>query len=153
MKRYLLMLLSLFLCLCLLSCGSCNPPVETATPGQMTKLEEGRYRLEENGKVYTFASYAYLPNRMQRTPFAVCEATSQNFYALGDESAASYLVWADPDDYYPYYILTAEGYTLPSVAEMEPTTVIFCHSDEELFWLAPISYMRNATSIANLVSA
>lgn len=164
MKKLLILLLAAVLCVSAVGCSSCSEPESGAR--RMEFVDSETYRLldgEGNAlRTYRRASYAYLPRHMLRDAWAVCTYTAANgienthtFFATEEASAEKFLVMADPDDYYPYFFITAEGYSLPTLAELKPNTVVVCGTDEDLFWMASnvLDYIYLQENIDTLVSA
>ena len=62
---------------------------------------------------------------------------------------------ADEEDLYPYYMITAEGYEMPTLAEMDPYQIVICTTEEEMFWLSPNVYdqIRTVERVRAIVSA
>ena len=163
MKKLILLFLAALLCLTAVGCSSCSEPESGAR--RMEFVDAETYRLFDGAgnavRTYHRASYAYLPRHMLRDAWAVCTYQAANggmnthtFFATEEASADKFLVMADPDDYYPYFFVTAEGYTLPTLAEMKPTTVVVCGTDEDLFWMASnvLDYIYLQENIDTLVS-
>ena len=146
MKRMIAAALAVLLCLPLLACGACREePSETVR--RLEFVDSATYRLLDDAgnavRTYRRAEYAYLPNHMLRNVWAECHYTAANgqknsfyFYATEEASAENFLVMADPDDYYPYFFIVADGYKLPTLAELAPTQVSVCGTEEDLFWMA-----------------
>ena len=164
MKRLLSLLLAVLFCLTATGCSSCSE-----TEGNAKKLNfidaETYALLDAEGntvRTYRRASYAYLPRHMLREAWAICSYTAangqtntQHFFATEEASAENFLVLADPEDYYPYFFIVADGYSLPTLAAMKPTTVVVCGTEEDLFWQASnvLDYVYLQENIDELVSA
>lgn len=160
MKKLLLLLLAVLFCLSAVGC-----PAPESGARRMEFVDSETYRLlDASGnavRTYHRASYAYLPRHMLREAWAECTYTAANgkenthtFYATEEASAEKFLVMADPRDYYPYFFVTAEGYSLPTLAEMKPNTVVVCGTEEDLFWMAAnvLDYVYLEENVNTLVS-
>ena len=160
MKKLFLLILAALLCLTAVGC-----PASESGARRMEFVDSETYRLLDAAgnpvRIYHRASYAYLPRHMLRDAWAVCTYQAANgmqnthtFYATEEASADKFLVMADPDDYYPYFFITADGYTMPTLAEMKPSTVVVCGTDEDLFWMASnvLDYVLLQENVDTLVS-
>lgn len=137
MKHAFLRGLCALLCLSLLlPLAACNGGGEPKA-NTLTSPAPGSFVCTETGVTYHRTSFAYLPGRMQRAPYAIYRTPGgqeQCFFALGDTSAGSYLVLADRESYYPYFMIVAEGYEMPSLAALDPNIILICNDEEEYFW-------------------
>lgn len=160
MKKLFLLVLAVLFCLSAVGC-----PAPESGVRKMEFVDSETYRLLDSEgiavRTYRRASYAYLPRHMLREAWAVCNYQAANgmqnthtFFATEEASADKFLVMADPNDYYPYFFITADGYSLPTLAEMKPTTVVVCGTDEDLFWMASnvLDYIYLQENIDTLVS-
>lgn len=148
MKRILLAI-SLLLCVaCLAAC-----PADDGV-FHMDVSEDGRFVCRESGVAYREAPSNYLPRTMRTTAYARQETAgaARWFYPCGEDSAAQYLVCADPDDRFPYFMLMAEEYTMPSLAAMAPTTMAVCGSTNEFYWYNVYDRSTNLGQIGSLVT-
>lgn len=133
MKHTATLLLSLLLCLSLCLAGC--PGGDGAYVLESSDTET--FVCRETGVTYRRAPAVYLPMQLCRTPYARWQSPSGAsfaFFALGEESAGRYLMLADEDDYYPYYLIVADGYTLPTPEEMAVSEVLLCGAESETFW-------------------
>lgn len=156
MKKILL--LSLILCLLLAGCDCIGDnPTEGSTGYALASPSRGVYTCAENGVTYTRRPACYLPMTLSRTPYATYTNEAgvvSSFYSLSEGSEERYLMLADPDDLYPYYLIAAEDYVLPSLAEMDAHQIIICTAEEEFFWLTPNVYdqIRTIEVVRRIVS-
>lgn len=164
MKKLLSSLLALLLCFAAVGCSACSEPESEMRRLEFVNSETYRLLDGEGNPVRTYrrASYAYLPRHMLREAWAVCNYTAANgkentqyFYATEEASAENFLVLADPNDYYPYFMIVADGYTLPTLAEMKPNEAVICSTAEDLFWQAAnvLDYVYLQDNVDALVSA
>ena len=140
-KRAAAMLLALA---CLFSLCAC-PDNGGADALTLTRTAPGTYLCEETGVTYVRAADTYLPARMTRAPYATYTDNSgsvSSYFKLGPDSAQHYLVQADPADFYPGAFLVAEGYDMPTLAEMEPNEIWICGADSEVFWAEANVYAK-----------
>ena len=160
-KQLLSFALSLLLCLSLVACGSCTGDPEIP-PLSLTRTEDGAFRDEENGITYRRAPDAYIPNRMLRRVYATCRYTAPaggeanlSFFAIGEDSAQRYLVYADPEDFYPYYMIVADGQALLPLSGLDASIIVICGTDEEFFWQTAnvYDYVRTQAKIDTVLSA
>lgn len=148
MKKILLGL-SLLLCAALLAACPAGDGVY-----HMDVSEDGRFVCRESGIAYREAAANYLPRTMGTAVYARQETAgaARCFYSCGEESAARYLVCADPDDRFPYFMIAAEGYALPSLSGMAPTAMAVCGSTNEFFWYDVYDRSTNLSQIGSLVT-
>ncbi|MBO5050604.1 MAG: hypothetical protein J6D31_00225 [Clostridia bacterium] len=156
-------LLSLLLLLSFtLSLAACPAPVPDeggeSTAHVLTSPARDVYYCAENGVTYRRQPALYLPMRLAREPYAIYEnehGARLSFFSLAEGSEERYLMLADEEDLYPYYMITAEGYEMPSLAEMDPYQIVICTTEEEMFWLSPNVYdqIRTVERVRAIVSA
>lgn len=141
MKKIVLLLL--IFCFLFAGCD-CDGEAPVASAGYaLTSPSRGVFVCAENGVTYTRRPACYLPMALSRTPYATYTSEAgavSSFYSLSEGSEERYLMLADPDDLYPYYLIAAEDYELPSLAEMDPHQILICTAEEEFFWLTPNIY-------------
>lgn len=157
MKRIFAFLLSLGF---LFTLSACQPgdEVPTDTAYVLSSPAADTYYCAENGVTYLRQPALYLPMMLARTPYATYtnqHGVRLSFYALSEGCEDRYLMLADPDDLYPYYIIAAADYTMPTLAEMNPYQILICTAEEERFWLAPNVYdqIRTLSVVHKIVTA
>ena len=158
MKRLYPKTIALFLAL-LLPLLLCACPAGGDEEGlTLSRVSAGVYRCEETGLTYTRAQDTYLPGRMSSAVYASYKnegETLLSLYKLGPDTADKYLVSADPETLYPGTFYTAEGYSLPTLPEMETREIWICSADAEMFWASAniISQMRNEDRVEQVIYA
>lgn len=148
--------LALCLCLCvLISCTAC--PSETAATTYHMTLSERVYTCTETGVRYRVLPEAYIPCTLQNATYAIYavnDTATIQFHELTAGTAGKYLCRATEDEgsLYPIYMLAAEDYTMPSLAEMHATRMVVC-GDTISFWLSRYDELTDAERLATLVEA
>lgn len=140
MKKLLSVCLLIALCLSLCACPGGETPGESSNALPLSSPQSGTYHCAETGVTYTRRPAIYLPMSLSREPYAVYKTESGapfSFFSLSEGSEQRYLMLADEEDLYPYYMIAAEDYEMPSLAEMDPHQILICNAEEEFFWLTP----------------
>ena len=143
MKRLICCLLAAWLALSLCACGGSADTPAGSTAHTLTSPAPDTYFCEANGVTYTRRPALYLPMTIAQEPYATYQneqGATLSFFALSDGSEERYLMLADPEHLYPYYLIAAEGYHTPTLAEMDPHQVLICNAEEAFFWLLPNVY-------------
>ncbi len=151
MKR----LLCCLLLLALLPLYACTPPGPARI---LTSSESGLFYCAETGVTYRQRAASYLPLNLARVPYATytnAQGARQSFFALSEGSETTYLAMADEEDYYPYFLIAAADYVMPTLSQMDPYEIVICTADEEAFWLQPNIYdhVRTIGVVKEIVSA
>ncbi len=141
-KRAAALLVAMACLFCLCACPGGGVENNALT---LSRTAPNTYRCEETGVTYVRAADTYLPARMTRAPYATYTDQSgavTSYFKLGPDSAQNYLVQADPTDFYPGSFLVAEGYDMPTLAEMDPDEIWICGADSEVFWAEANVYSK-----------
>lgn len=158
MKKFLSILLLLCLSLSLTACPASEEPPAESDAYVLTSPSPDTYHCAENGVTYVRHPAVYLPMSLSREPFATYKneyGALLSFFALSEGSEGDYLMHADADDLYPYYVIASEDYHMPSLTEMNPYQIMICSAEEEMFWLGPNVYdqVRTIEKVRKVVTA
>ena len=139
MKKLLSILLLFSLSLTLFACTGGEVPEESDAL-TLTSPQSGIYHCTETGVTYTRRPAIYLPMTLSRKPYAVHTTEGGavfSFFSFSEGSEGDYLMLADEEDLYPYYIIAEKDYEMPSLSKMDPHQILICNAEEEFFWLTP----------------
>lgn len=158
MKKLIATVLLLPLCLLLCACPGGEPPAEESNALVLTSPKGGTYVCEETGVTYTRRPAQYLPMTLSREPYAVYTTAGGArfcFFSFSEGTEKDYLMLADEDDLYPYYVIAAEDYKMPTLPEMDPYQIIICNAETEFFWLTPniFDQVRTIEKVKAVVAA
>lgn len=157
MKKLTSILLILCLSLSLFACSGGELP-QTSSALTLTSPAGGTFFCAETGVTYTRRPAQYLPMTLSREPYAVYTTeggASFSFFSFSEGSEDDYLMLADPDDLYPYYMIAAEDYEMPTLPAMDPHQILICNAESEFFWLTPnvFDQIRTIEVVRKIVAA
>ena len=157
MKKLVYLILILALSLSLAACPDEEPPTGSSAL-VLTNPKGGVYHCEANGVTYTRRPAQYLPMSLSTDPYATYTTDRGvvfSFFSFSEGTEGRYLMLADPDDHYPYYIIAAEDYEMPTLAEMDPYQIMICNAETEFFWLTPniFDQVRTIEKVHKFVAA